>query len=442
VSTSRILVFFGLWLVVSLVCNDKTNYGAIGIGINIGPDRILYGVLLFEFLRQYQQSGRSVRWLVEEKLMVLFFFILLVSCFAFGSAFAPHNRYLSKLFNFSIVPATLFMMSRRLIYDRRSMTVLSVFFLIIGAYLGFTGVCEHYHLDAFVFPKVILDPAYGIHFDRVRGPFGQAAVMGGALLVIGLWILWFHTAFRKRWVTWLVFLPMLASTYWTNTRGVWLQAATSIGILAIFRNPLRKPIRVLILLLVVVYFSGVASKFSAYQTTLFGQRHEQVDDRINIFHASWRMFLERPVFGFGYGNFLKYCGDYFEQLPGVELRGQGEGEHNTILGLMCETGIVGTIPYCLIYFMFFRTCYRRFRSTEAGDEMGKGVALMQFSILAGNLVGMQVSDFGFYNYLNSLAFWTTAIVYAEFERSACLESQESFKSQGETLSAVPHPSLA
>ena len=183
-STSRILVFFGLWLVVSLVCNDKTNYGAIGIGINIGPDRILYGVLLFEFLRQYQQSGRSVRWLVEEKLMVLFFFILLVSCFAFGSAFAPHNRYLSKLFNFSIVPATLFMMSRRLIYDRRSMTVLSVFFLIIGAYLGFTGVCEHYHLDAFVFPKVILDPAYGIHFDRVRGPFGQAAVMGGALVVM------------------------------------------------------------------------------------------------------------------------------------------------------------------------------------------------------------------------------------------------------------------
>ena len=165
------------------------------------------------------------------------------------------------------------------------MNVLSVFFLIIGAYLGFTGVCEHYHWDAFVFPKVILDPAYGIHFDRVRGPFGNAAVMGGALVVVGLWILWFHTAHRKRWVTWLAFLTMLASTYWTNTRGVWLQAAMSLGILAIFRNSLRKPIRVVILLLIVVYFSGVASHFSAYQTTLFGQRHEQVDDRINIFHG-------------------------------------------------------------------------------------------------------------------------------------------------------------
>ena len=69
--------------------------------------------------------------------------------------------------------------------------------------------------------------APGGTFD-VRGVealFGSAAVMGGALVVIGLWILWCHTALRKRWVTWLVFLPMLASTYWTNTRGVWLQAA-------------------------------------------------------------------------------------------------------------------------------------------------------------------------------------------------------------------------
>jgi hypothetical protein len=46
--------------------------------------------------------------------------------------------------------------------------------------------------------------------------------------------------------------------------------------------------------------------------------------------------------------------------------------------------------------------------------MGKSVGLMQFSILAGNLVGMQVSDFGFYNYLNNLTFWSLGMVYASF----------------------------
>src|SRR5207249_5283648 len=126
------------------------------------------------------------------------------------------------------------------------------------------------------------------------------------------------------------------------------------------------------------------------------------------------MFLDRPILGFGYGNYLKYCEDYFVEIPGVQLRGQGEGQHNTFLGLMCETGIVGTIPYCLVYFMFFRTCYRRFRNPEPGDELGKSEALMQFSILAGNLVGMQVSDLGFYNYLNNLTVLSLGMVYASF----------------------------
>jgi O-antigen ligase len=433
VNASRIIVVFGLWLIVSLICNDKTDYGVIRVGINIGPDRILYGILLVEFLRQYRQFGRSVRWLAEEKLMMVFFFILLVSCFVYGAAFARNNRYLSKLFNFSIVPATLFMMSRRLTYDRRSLRIFGVFCLIIGLYLGFTGVGEHYQLDALVFPRCILDPDFGIHFGRVRGPFGNAAVMGGALIVVGLWILWGHTNLRKSRLTWVALLPMLASIYWTNTRGVWLQLAASMGILSLARNPLRRPIRVSILLVAVIFFSGLASKFSAYQRTLFEKRPEQVDDRINIYHASWRMFLERPVFGFGYGNFLKYCENYFEELPGVELRGQHEGQHNTILGLMCETGIVGTIPYCLVYLMFFRTCYRRFQNAEAGDELGKSIALMQLSILAGNVVAMQFSDFGFYNYLNNLTFWSTAMVYAKFKRSASSETQESLKSQGESL---------
>ena len=109
---------------------------------------------------------------------------------------------------------------------------------------------------------------------------------------------------------------------------------------------------------------------------------------------------------------------------------------------MCETGIVGTIPYCLIYFMFFRTCYRRFRSTEAGDEMGKSVALLQFSILAGNLVGMQVSDFGFYSYLNSLAFWTTAIVYAEFEEVTAATYPEALGAPGMALLNEPQQACA
>jgi len=424
-NTPRILFFFGIWLVVSLFCNDTTNYGAIYLGVNIRPDRIIYAVLILEFLRQYRWSGRKVPWILEEKFMVVFFLILLLSCFLFGAAFAPRNRYLSELFGFSFVPATLFIMSRRLTYDLRSLRVLWKALLTVGFYLGFTGVCEQYNLNALVFPKYILDPTIGIHFDRVRGPFVQAAMMGGAMIAVGLLILWYHFNIRKFWLNWVVCIALLASIYWTNTRGVWLQLAGSLAPLAVFRGPLRKAMRYFMLLAVVAYFAGIASKFSAYQTTLFGERAAQVDDRINIYHASWRMFLERPLLGFGYGNFLKYSNAYFEQLPGVELRGQGEGQHNTILGLMCETGIIGTIPYCLIYFLFFRTCYRRFRYVDSAHGQERSFALIQFALLSGTVVGMQFSDFGFYSYLNNLMFWTTAIAYTRFETATGESSLES-----------------
>src|SRR5260370_17275460 len=164
VNSRRIIFLFGLWLVVSLFFNDKTQYGAVHLGINIGPDRLVYALLVIAFLRQYGQSGNRVRWIMEEKLMIFFFFILLVSCFLYGGVFVPRNRYLSKLFNFSIVPATLFMVSRRLPYDQRSLKMLWMVLLIVGSYLSFTGVCEHYHLTALFFPKYILHPNFLIHF--------------------------------------------------------------------------------------------------------------------------------------------------------------------------------------------------------------------------------------------------------------------------------------
>src|SRR5439155_25872060 len=134
-----------------------------------------------------------------------------LSCFLFGAAFAPRNRYLIELFGFSFVPATLFIMSRRLTYDLRSLRVLWKALLTVGFYLGFTGVCEQFNLNALVFPKYILDPTIGIHFDRVRRPFVQAAMQGGAMIAVGLLILWYHFNIRKFWLNWVVCIALLAS---------------------------------------------------------------------------------------------------------------------------------------------------------------------------------------------------------------------------------------
>src|SRR6267154_4356623 len=136
---TRISALVGVWLIVSLFCNDTTNYGTIHFGINIRLDRIAYAAIIIQFLSNYRLSGRKVRWILEEKLMVAFFLILLVSCFLGGGAYAKYNRYLGKLFSFSFVPATIFMIARRLDFDPSSQRVLWKMLLIISSYLGITG---------------------------------------------------------------------------------------------------------------------------------------------------------------------------------------------------------------------------------------------------------------------------------------------------------------
>ena len=343
--------------------------------------------------------------------MVIFFLVLFFSLIIGGATAAHSNRYISKLFSFSFVPASLFMMARRLDIDADCIKILWRFCVVLGLYLGFTGLCEHYGVDSLVFPKYILDNSVGIHFGRVRGPFVQAVVMGGALVMVGLFIVWYHYNFSKSFVTWIVLFPVLASTYFTETRAVWLQLGVSIGILGLFRNRLRKPVIAMVLLIVLIFFSGMASNFSAYRVSLFKKRDAQIDDRINIYYASWRMFVARPIAGFGYGSYESKSDDYFVQLDGVELRGQGEGQHHTILGLMCETGLLGTVPYVMILLLFLRKSYFRYLETKRLASYHASLALITLSMVAGCIVSMQFSDFGFYNFLNNVMFWFCGISY-------------------------------
>ena len=416
-TTKRFCTFFGIWLVVSLISNDTTNWGAIPIGINVRVDRIAYLFLVATFLYRDRRLIPSCRLIPVEWLMLLFFAILLISSAVYGTAFVPSNRYISKLVSFSLVPCSIFMIARRLTFDAPSLRTLWFTLVLIGAYLGFTGLCEHYRYDSLVFPSYIMDFTLGIHQERTRGPFLQAVVMGGALTLCIIWLLWYHFCIKRQFITWIVVPLALGSCYYTNTRAVWLQVAAVVAVFAYLKSPLRKFALIAVTSGVLLFFSGVASKFSAYETTLFSRRNEQIDDRLNIYHASWLMFLEKPLFGFGYGSFEIESFRYFVEMPGVELRGAGEGQHHTILGIMCENGAVGTATFFSIYVCFFAACVRRYRSGLKNSNGDYSLSVAALAILAGNFVSMQFSDFGFYTFLNNLSYWCMGMVYARIDLS-------------------------
>ncbi len=409
-NTRKIVFLFGVWLVLCMFCNDMTNYGNLKLGINVRLDRIALFVFLFAFLGEYLRQPRRIPVSRVEAHMILLFLISLASCVAFGAIHAAYHRYISNLINFTLIPAILFFIARRLTFDLNAFLLVMRVFKVIGLYLGITGILEHYYVESLIFPKYIMDPNIGLHFGRSRGPFGNAVVMGGVLCQIFFWVLWEQIHVKRSNLNLVVLGVTLISIYFTDTRSVWLMFATSITVLAILTKQLRKPCFAVVVILMLVYVSGVASKFSAYQPTLFSRRQGPIDDRKNIMHASYLMFLDRPIIGFGYGNFIKYSPPYFQEMHGVALRGEGEGQHNTVLGLLSELGLVGTIPYLCVYFVFLSVSYKKCRSDSRVHRVEREIAGTQLALLVGLLVYMQLSDIRFFNLVNYITYWVGGVV--------------------------------
>jgi len=166
------------------------------------------------------------------------------------------------------------------------------------------------------------------------------------------------------------------------------------------------------LCLLLIYFSGIFSKFSYESSTLFTRRTSTVDDRLNIMAVTLRMFSDKPILGFGYGNYEKYNDKYFVKMKDIELRGEGEGNHNTILGLLAEIGIVGTFPYIMIFYFFIQTAVRFINKSRKKSDFKSNFGSMYLSILIGYIAGSQFYDVRFFNMMNSMVFCLSGVLFS------------------------------
>lgn len=60
--------------------------------------------------------------------------------------------------------------------------------------------------------------------------------------------------------------------------------------------------------------------------------------RVELYSAAWKLFLERPLFGIGWGNFSVYASNVMGYSPDLPM-----DVHNIVLQLLAETGLFGTV---------------------------------------------------------------------------------------------------
>lgn len=300
--------------------------------------------------------------------------VFLVSGSAVGWAGTPQEPWVTiwRLVSGYMVPWAVYWVVRQAPLGERQLLQVHVALAAMGIYLGIIGILESTGQWWAVFPTYIADPKLGLHFGRARGPMIHAVSYGlyAAISLLSAWLCVTRLEFRGRMVA-LFALPLAAAGLVLSfTRSVWIGAG--LGLLVTLAFTLRGKWRTLVLGSMVL--GSLVVGVTRMESLTSMRREDSAEDsrksvgmRAMFTYVSWKMFLDRPLFGFGFGQFytakLDYLDDHSTDLDLEQIR--GFVHHNTFLSLLTETGLVGLGLYVALLAGWALTAWRLARSDVA-----------------------------------------------------------------------------
>ena len=251
-----------------------------------------------------------------------------------------------------VMPLAVYWIARQTPLSERAMTILLTCLTAFGVYLALTTIAEWQQLWSFVFPQYIATTAIndGEWIGRGRGPLlhpiGNGLLLSVCLAAIACW--WPRVGRRAKPLVVLALGLVLVGMYATLTRSVWISAAAAVAIIAALSTPRhwRLPLlgggMVAAILFGAVFWENILS-YKRERHMDAAAAAESAELRPVLAALTWRMFLDRPLFGCGYGQYqvehLPYAADRDSDVP-LE-KGRGYVAHNVLLALLNEMGLVG-----------------------------------------------------------------------------------------------------
>lgn len=327
------------------------------INFDLGPlpltiDRLVLGGLLGIYVAQWCLRGIDHKcWTWVEYALAAFLCLLIVSTFTHDWRLSAPGKVspLWLLVAGYLTPGILYFLARDAQLHERNVIAAYAVLTLLGLYLAVTALAEVSEQWWLVYPKYIADPTLGIHYGRARGPMLQSHSLG-FYLVMGLlcaWAWWRTRESRPGQLAVMTLFPLfLAAIFFTYTRCIWLGLAlAAFVVLSLSLYGAWRPLAIITTFGVglVVAIVGWDSIVGIEREAGAVAARDSVSQRGAFTYVSWQMFLDRPLIGFGFGQFtdakLPYLSDRSTSLYLEAIRVQPH--HNTFLSLLTETGLVG-----------------------------------------------------------------------------------------------------
>lgn len=312
-------------------------------------------------------------------------------------------------------PAAIYWMVRQSRLTQSRLELCYKVFVFYGLYLGATGIAEITGQWWAVFPKHIADPTVGLHYGRARGPMVQLPTYGLylATCLLSAWIVRPRLSQRGQ-VLLLATLPiMLGGIVFSYTRSVWM--GTGLSILILLGMTLKGRTRNLVLgsMVAGALVVGIAkadSIIGIQREGSFGEGRQSAFARASFTYVSWQMFLDRPIWGCGFGQFPIEKYPYLaDRSTDLDLEGiRTLSHHNTLLSLLTETGLVGLGLFLAVLGFWAVDAYKLWRSPVT-PEWAKLQAVLFLAVLGLYAVQLLFHELTYSPMENSIVFFVAGM---------------------------------
>ena len=189
-------------------------------------------------------------------------------------------------------------------------------------------------------------------------------------------------------------LLLMAALALSLTRGVWVAYAGVLLLAGLYggrRARLGTAVGVVVCGLL---FVTVVGGFQERVRTFFDLQAFGNVGRQQIWRANWDMVKERPLIGWGYGNYKQFRGSFYERYPQYPQADRYSHAHNSFLQVWVDTGLLGLAAFGILVWTILRRGWRA--ATTQHDEplrsLSWGVWLGLVGFLIGGLTQYNLGD--------------------------------------------------
>ncbi len=404
---------------------------SVSLGIQMSVDRVLLLVMLSTWAVRHWSTVFSVPRIARVDLLIagLSGWLLLsaLPTVAPSGVETPVSRWLT----FIAIPLSMYGIARLTPLTLRDCQLLFGALVALGCYLAGTGILEVTGMHGLVFPRYIVDPTNWEFLGRARGPLlnptgngtilsiglsaslvslvnarskSERIVFALATALIGIGIL--ATLTRSVWIGGMLVGLIVALTY--GRRYVPTLGLCAFGALALF--------------VTVGSLDGlVALKRDQHLSSADSEKSLRLRPVLAI--VAFEMFKDNPLVGHGFGGYLQSALPYFQDrsheaaLDSVRPYMQ----HNIILSLLVDSGIVGVSFFVCWLVLSVRTAWKLGNSPQQPPEIRALGTIMNGAFAAYMMNGM-FHDVSVIPMLNNFIFFLAGLTITATTRPINVEA--------------------